>query len=105
MSKDKSRVLVAECDGEIVGHCLGFIVTNPPMLKIRQYGLFQELSVTAKYRRYGIGEKLVKNMLKWFAEPGLERIEVRASLQNELSTVFWRKMGFKPYAETFYCEI
>lgn len=105
MSKEDSCVLVAECASRIVGHCLAFIVKNPPMLTTRRYGLFQELAVTANYRRYGIGEKLVKNMLAWFAEQGLERIEVRVSVQNELSTAFWRKMGFRLYAETLYREI
>ena len=102
ISKEDSYVLVAECDGQIVGHCLAFITESPPVITTKQYGLFQDLAVTSNYRRCGIGEELVNKVLTWFAEYGMKRIEVKVSVHNELSTAFWRKMGFKPYLETLY---
>lgn len=105
ISKEDSCVLVAECDGRIVGHCLAFITESPPVLATKQYGLFQDIAVTANYRRCGVGEELVKEMLKWFRNHNIERIEVKVSVHNELSTAFWRKMGFSTYLETLYCEI
>ncbi len=62
-------------------------------------------AVTANYRRCGIGEELVKEMLKWFRDHDIKRIEVKVSVHNELSTAFWRKMGFNPYIETLYLEV
>jgi GNAT superfamily N-acetyltransferase len=96
---------VAKCNGRIAGHSLAFISEYPPVLTIKRYGLFQDLAVTADYRKCGIGESLFDKTLKWFREHGIERIEVRVSVHNELSTAFWRKMGFKPYLETLYMEI
>jgi len=104
MSNEDSRVLVAECDGQIVGHCLALISENPPVLTTKRYGLFKELAVTANHRRCGIGESLFKEAVKWFEEHGIKRIEVRVSMHNKLSTAFWRKMGLKPYLETLYME-
>jgi GNAT superfamily N-acetyltransferase len=105
ISKETSSVLVAECNGRIVGFCLAFISDNPPVLTTKRYGLFQDLAITADYRRCGIGESLFAETLKWFQGHGIKRMEVRVSVHNELSTAFWRKMGFKPYIETLYLEI
>jgi len=105
MSKDQSCVLVAECEDQIVGHCLAFITENPPVITTQCYGLFQELAVTANHRRCGIGEELVNQMLKWFRDHNIKRIEVKVSVHNELSTAFWRKMGFGTYLESLSLEI
>ena len=105
MSKEESCVLVAECDDGIVGFCLAFISENPPVLITKRYGLFQDLAITADYRRCGIGESLFAKTLQWFRGHGIKRIEVRVSVHNELSTAFWRKIGFEPYLETLYMEI
>jgi GNAT superfamily N-acetyltransferase len=105
ISKETSCVLVAESKGRIVGYSLAIISEYPPVLTIKRYGLFQDLAVTADYRRCGVGENLFDKMLKWFRGHGIKRMEVRVSVHNELSTAFWRKMGFKPYIETLYLEI
>ena len=105
ISKEDSCVLVAENEKKVVGHCLGFITENPPVITTERYGFFQEIAVGANYRRCGIGQELVKEMLKWFRDHNMKRIEVRVSVRNELSIVFWRKMGFVPFAERLYMEI
>ena len=105
ISNENSCVLAAECDDQIVGHCLAFITENPPVITTKCYGLFQELAITANHRRCGAGEELVKEMLKWFRDRDIERIEVKVSVHNELSTAFWRKMGFSTYLETLCLEI
>ena len=104
MSKDDSCVLVAECDGRIVGHCLAFIVENPPVITTKRYGMFQELAITANHRRCGVGEQLVKEVLKWLRNHNIKRIEVKVSVHNELSTAFWRKMGFRTFLESLCLE-
>ncbi len=105
ISNDDSCVLVAECNNQIVGQCLGFVSEYPPGITSKRYGKFQELAVTAKFRRFGIGEKLFSEMVTWFREHGIKRTQVRVSVHNELLTAFWRKMGFRPYAETLFLEI
>ena len=104
ISNNNSCVLVAERNGRIVGHCLAFTEKYPPVLKTKRYGLFQEIAVAANHRRCGVGERLYNRTLKWFRKHRIKRIEVRVSVRNELSTAFWRKMGFKPYLETLCLE-
>lgn len=105
ITKDDSCVLVAECGGRIVGHGLAYIVENPPVITTKYYGMFQELAITASRRRRGVGEKLVKEMLKWFQSHNIKRMEVKVSVHNELSTAFWRKMGFATFLESLCLEI
>jgi GNAT superfamily N-acetyltransferase len=105
ISSTKSTVLVAEHNGRLVGHCLTFISEYPPVLTTKRYGVFQEIAVTADYRRSGIGQRLVEEMLKWFRKRRITRLEVRVSVFNEISTAFWRKMEFKPYLETLCREV
>lgn len=45
---------------------------------------------------------LVEAAKGWFASRGLDRLEVRVATTNEVSTVFWRKMGFTAYLESMY---
>lgn len=105
ISSESSRVLVAEHDGIIVGYCLAFIANYPPVFENVEYGQIADLAVTEKYRRTGVGEKLCREVQKWFRERKIQRIELRVAVTNEVSTSFWRKMGYRPYIEILYKEI
>lgn len=94
-----SCVLVAEQNQDIVGYCLAMVAKYPPVFLCQEYGSISDLAVTAKCRREGVGEALVQGILAWFAERNIQRIEVRVAVSNEVSTSFWRKMGFEPYLE------
>lgn len=93
-----SRVLVAESGGEVVGYLLAGLTQNPPVLKERDYGVISDLAVTGRCRRMDIGGKMYREALLWFAERGVRRIELRVAAANEVSTAFWVKNGFAPYA-------
>lgn len=105
ISSETSNVFVAEAGKDIVGYCLAIAEKHPPVLEIQKYGLVQDLAVTKKHRRRGIGERLLKEALSWFFEKGVDRIETRVAKCNKLSTEFWAKMGFTPYLETVFMEI
>lgn len=97
MTSATSCMLVAEQDGRIVGYCLAALVEYPPIFEQRTYGTIFNLAVTEHCRRTGIGEKMYAAVQAWFAERGVHRTEVRVAVTNEVSTAFWRKMGFEPY--------
>jgi len=102
---ETSCVLVAEQQDEIVGYCLAMISKYPPVYEHQEYGAIFDLAVTRKYRRKGIGQALVETALQWFSEQEISRVEVRVATLNEISTAFWKKMGFVPYFEVVYKEI
>ena len=105
IEKETALVLVAETEGKVVGYCQNLIEVFPPVLVTEKYGNVMDMAVTEKYRSQGIGEKFFNEAKKWFKEKGIERLEVRVLVANEIATSFWRKIGFKPYLETVYMEI
>jgi ribosomal protein S18 acetylase RimI-like enzyme len=100
MAKDKACVFVAERENRLVGYCLALVSNYPPVLSAPTYGELMDLMVHEEYRRRGVGERLFHAAMAWYSQQGIHRIEVRVAVTNEISTGFWRKMGFKPYLET-----
>jgi ribosomal protein S18 acetylase RimI-like enzyme len=103
-SKD-SCAFVATDGKKPVGYCLIKISNYPPVLKRRQYGELTNMAVTKKYRRYGIGQKLVTKVRKWCAKRGISRIEAKYSTENPMAAGFWAKAGFRPYLKSTFLEI
>jgi len=44
-------------------------------------------------------------MPRWFSQRSIYRIEARVAVRNEVSTKFWRKIGYQPYTETMFREL
>ncbi|OHB78602.1 MAG: hypothetical protein A2Z25_20465 [Planctomycetes bacterium RBG_16_55_9] len=95
-------VYVAVVNNQIVGYCQGMLEKYPPVLMATDYGHILDVMVTAKSRRTGAGEKMVRALRDWFCLKGVHRIEVRRLISNEIASRFWRKMGFQPYLETLF---
>ena len=104
ISSKTSCVLVALVDDEIVGYCQGNVAEYPPVFLVRSYGTIHDLAVTAAHQRSGVGQALVGEIVRWFRDKGMARIEVRVSVKNEISTRFWGKVGFVPYLEALYMD-
>lgn len=100
ISADNSCVMVSESEGNVVAYCLATIANNPPVFEEKQYGSLCDLAVTESSRRQGIGEEMFQIVREWFKQKNIHRIEIRVVLSNEVSTAFWKKMGFNPYIET-----
>jgi ribosomal protein S18 acetylase RimI-like enzyme len=105
IAHETSCVLIAEQQDEIVGYCLAAISKYPPVYEHQEYGMIFDLAVTENFRRQGIGQTLVETALQWFSEQKISRVEVRVATANEISTAFWKEMGFVPYLEVVYKEI
>jgi GNAT superfamily N-acetyltransferase len=105
ITADTSCVLVAQQDGRLVGYCLAVLAQYPPVFQTRDYGTVFDLAVTRQCRRAGVGEKLYRAAEAWFADRGIHRIEIRVAVSNEVSTAFWKKMGFSPYVTTVFKNI
>ena len=104
ISKENSCLFVAEADKDIVGYCLVFIEKYPPVIELKEYCLVQDIAVTQKYRRMGIGKRFLEEAQKWRCEKGVHRVEARVSTYNKAARDFWADMGFAPYLETVFME-
>jgi ribosomal protein S18 acetylase RimI-like enzyme len=105
ITNESSYVLVAESDDQVIGYCLATISKYPPVYNLVEYGQIMDLAITNKYRRSGIGKALVNAAQCWFSAHNVNRLEARVAVSNEISTAFWRKMGFMPYIETLCKKI
>ncbi len=90
-------VLVAEEDNHLVGFMTGSIRETAAILPEPRRGMVQDAVVTARSRRYGIGEQLYRELAKWFRERGVAVVELNAAAANPVSQAFWHKMGFGDY--------
>ncbi len=101
---ENGAIFIAEHARSTVGYCLALVQERPPIFLKRRYGEILDIAVTAKHRREGVGETLLNAAVAWFREQGLCRVELRVSTQNEVSTAFWKGMGFAAYVETMFRE-
>ncbi len=95
----KSIVLVAECEGEMLGYSIGTINSRPPTYAELQYATITDLAVSTAARRLGVGAGLASEMIHLLRSRGINRIEIGVATTNEISMAFWRKMGFLPFME------
>ncbi|MEM1589071.1 MAG: GNAT family N-acetyltransferase [Candidatus Bathyarchaeia archaeon] len=90
---ENTVVLVAEADGKIVGYSLGW-VSQPWSYKAKR-GYICDCFVEKSYRRQGIGKALVKAMLEWFKNKGVECVEADIYSNNVPSLAMFKGLGFK----------
>ena len=104
LERDDSLVLVAEEKGVIVAYCLAVTETHSAVFARPRHAEIIDLFVCQIHRRRGIGERLVREVEDRFSERGIDRFEARVAVRNEVSTTFWRKIGYEPYTETVFRE-
>jgi ribosomal protein S18 acetylase RimI-like enzyme len=80
--------LVAEEDGEIQGY-LSMIVQPRDAS-----GWIRDLTVVRRYRRRGVGSRLLRAAFRWAREQGLRTILVETQTKNYPAICFCRKHGF-----------
>ncbi|MEM2387300.1 MAG: GNAT family N-acetyltransferase, partial [Candidatus Bathyarchaeia archaeon] len=77
---ENTVVFVAEAAGKIVGYSLGWI--SQPWSYKAERGYICDCFVEKSYRRQGIGKALVKAILEWFKDKGVECVEVDVYSSN-----------------------
>lgn len=96
------QLLVAEHNDEIAGYALGEIISRPPVFKIRNIGVINDMFVAEKFRKSGIAKQLLTELLDWIKSkkskyPKLNYIELSVHTKNEIGQKAWTKYGFKEF--------
>jgi ribosomal protein S18 acetylase RimI-like enzyme len=105
MKSEDGLVLVALNRGQVVGYSLSEIKGPMKGDKLEKFGYVHDAAVTASYRRRGIGEKMLGEIMKWFRSKNINRVELSVVAKNQVAYSFWRKHGFTDYIHTFYRHI
>lgn len=82
---------VAEEDGEVLGWAHVQAVGN---LAAESFAEIRALVVSARCRRRGIGQALVRACESWAADAGLERVRLRSGVHREDAHAFYRRIGY-----------
>ncbi|MEM7813450.1 MAG: GNAT family N-acetyltransferase [Candidatus Aenigmatarchaeota archaeon] len=91
MKDSKNLVLVAEDGKRIVGYLWGYV----ERLNKYNIGKIQELIVSTRYRRKGIGTRLIKNLLKFFKDKNCIIAEVTVNAKNGAAIKTYERLGFE----------
>lgn len=104
--KSKNHLVLVALDGEkVVGYSLSQKVDTPILKKYTMIGSIHDLFITNNHRRKGIGEKMYKEILKWFHSQGIVRIELQVIVKNQAAISFWEKHGYKEIQHTLFKQI
>jgi ribosomal protein S18 acetylase RimI-like enzyme len=95
-------VLVAEMDGAIVGYALGSLEPVNWKILAREHGMIQDLIVAPEARGRGVGEALLKRMMRELRALGAERILLQTPVDNECARRLYEKLGFRPTLIEYY---
>lgn len=90
---ENTVVFVAEVEGRIVGYSLGWV--SQPWAYKGKRGYICDCFVEKSYRRRGIGNALVKAILEWFIDKGVECVEADVYSSNVPSLKLFKKLGFE----------
>jgi ribosomal protein S18 acetylase RimI-like enzyme len=91
------RVLVAEVDGEVIGMAKG---------QLREgLGHISFVYLRADARKQGHGKELVRELLLFFSEQGVEHVTLNVDVSNEEALAVWRRFGFADYRRSLITEL
>ncbi len=105
ITEDDFHVTIALADSKITGYCISKIEQKPPVYPTPSFGYIDNIAISGKFQKMGIGTMLFLDALEWFKSQEIHRIECFAAIKNVKSTSFWRKMGFEVYMEQMYLNI
>jgi ribosomal protein S18 acetylase RimI-like enzyme len=84
--------LVAEADERIVGFALGEIMEKPR--SAWRYGWLLWLGVERRYKRSGVGTRLLRHLTGLFIERNARIMLVDTAAKNHTALAFFRRNGF-----------
>ncbi|MEJ2568585.1 MAG: GNAT family N-acetyltransferase [candidate division WOR-3 bacterium] len=92
VTNPKTRVLVAEKDGKI----LGFVSASFPYWD--RVAIIQHLIVKKEHRGHGIGTALLKEIISLCESEKMKIVTVQTALWNQKAIQLYKKLGFIPTA-------
>jgi GNAT superfamily N-acetyltransferase len=99
-SNPRRELLVAAYEGDVVGTVALYIIPNLSH-GATPYALVENLVVNHKYRRKGIGKKLMEYTIARAKQEKCHRIELCSDRRRKEAHRLYRSVGFKPEAYGF----
>jgi ribosomal protein S18 acetylase RimI-like enzyme len=88
---DNGHYLVAEAQGELVGHAM----LDPLPLAAVRHVVHLTLAVHPGWQGRGVGRALLQGLIEWArAAPAIQKIELNVRSSNHAAQALYRKLGF-----------
>lgn len=82
----KLDILLDNDTGNYIGYCLSSIEDN--------LGEIESIYIENQYRKFRLGDKLMKNALTWFESNTITNIEINVVYANDEALPFYERYGF-----------
>ncbi len=94
---DEAALFLADDEGELVGMVNVLInhARDIPILVPRRYAVVDHVIVDDRYRRQGIGRRLMEAAETWAGQQGIRDIELNVFEFNQGAIVLYEKLGYK----------
>ena len=84
--QNQAFIVVAECEGEVVGYCIAYYVLDE--------GEIARIAVNEKVRRQGVGQGLLDFVCGWCKEKQIARLLLDVRESNVDARAFYQQYGF-----------
>jgi ribosomal protein S18 acetylase RimI-like enzyme len=102
---DDVMLLVAELDGTIVGYAYARLEPRSYNELLDACVKLHDIFVEAKARRSGVGEALLREVLRRATEKGAPRVVLLTATQNEAAQRLFKRVGFRTTMLEMTCEL
>lgn len=90
-----AAVFVAEDRGVLAGIAVIVIREAPPFLNPNKFVLLENLAVSTKFRRTGVGRKLVDAAILWTRARDMQELDLNVYEFNHSAIRFYEAIGFR----------
>ncbi|MFI4913214.1 MAG: GNAT family N-acetyltransferase [Sedimentisphaeraceae bacterium JB056] len=92
-SPEQGVILIATYDNDIIGMVsLQILISTAQGSKV---GLIEDMVISSRYRKMGIGEKLLNEMENWAKNNSLTRLQLLADVDNHPALKFYAKNNWQ----------
>jgi L-amino acid N-acyltransferase YncA len=106
MAQDpRSRLLVAEERGQIIGFLYATMETDAPIYLHDEFALVREWWVEASFRRQGAGKALIDLAAAELAAAGVRQLRVRTAAPDRDAHALLQRCGFRPGASELVMDL
>ena len=99
-SDTRQNLLVVEHQGEVVGTIVLLVIPNLSH-NATPWAFLENLIVTEKYRRRGLGRMLLQHAIELAKKSGCHMVELCSDVRRNEAHILYNSMGFEAQAHCF----
>ena len=91
LSDKNTFIFVIEEDNKLIAYFQGSLLKSI----WENFGYIDDIFVSRKFRRQGLGTKLIKNFIKILKSKKIKKIRIGVNSENKKALLLYKKLGFK----------